>query len=324
MRQLFCFWQFNGDNTEAYCNLHCEYCYGGHNKLLQHKWIGQIDKWERAFERLNRDIYFTLSYGEPMGGKGFYEVIDLIGKHENWECCIITNLTYSPEKLLETKLAKDKRVYFGASFHPLGGSDWETFKKHMLMLKEADIKSMMLYCAYPPQINLIREYWKWCDANNIRFFLRRWVGTLNGKRYPFDLDPQDLQFLRDMAQPKTIKYGIDLASPRGRPCTASKDMILVKYDGTIGLCADVPDNYVCHANIFDENFKLNDGMVYCPTNMCGGDYGLLHVIDGEFGDIPKTLWHDVFVAQTENITGGGKERINYPKREAMEKWIFAP
>lgn len=297
-------------------------CYGGPNKPNLTLWNGEVEAWTLAFERLNRDIYFTLSYGEPMGSPGFYDVIDIIGKHDNWECCIITNLSFSPERLLESKLAKDKRVYVIGCFHPLGGADWEIFKKHILMLRDSDIKLMSMYLFYPPQIEWFKEYWKWFDANNIRTYVRRYIGKYEGKQYPFAYSPEVKQFMRAMTQPKTVKYGLDLTSPKGRLCTASKDMILVHHDGTIGLCADCPNNYICDANIFDPDFKLNDSMVYCPTNLCGGDYGMFHLIDGEFGDLPEKIWHDCFVAQTENITGGGREKVNYPKREAMEKWLL--
>lgn len=284
-------------------------------------WNGKVKEWTEAFERLNRDIYFVLSYGESIGAPGYLDVIDIIGRHPNWECCIITNLKESPEKLLASQLAKDKRVYIAGCFHPLGGADWETFKKHILMVRDADIKVMAGYLFYPPQIDQWKEYFKWFDEHNIRTFVRRYVGEYEGKKYPDFYSKEVRQFLRDICEPKVIKYGLDLTSPKGRPCLASKDMILVHYDGTVGLCADVPDNYICQTNIFNPNFKLNDNMVYCPTNLCGGDYGLLHMVDGEFGDLPKSIWHDCFNAQVENLTGGGKEKVVYPKREKMEKWL---
>ena len=281
-----------------------------------------MDKWTRAFERLNRDIYFTLSYGEPMGSPGFYDVIDIIGNHNNWECCIISNLSFSPEKLLASKLAREGRVYVIGCFHPLGGADWEVFKKHALMVNEK-LKFMSMYLFYPPQIEDWKKYWRWFDDNNIRTYVRRYIGDYEGARYPDFYSKEVKQFLRDSSQPKTVKYGLDLTSPRGRVCSASRDMILVHHDGRIGLCADCPENYISRANIFDDNFKLNQSMVYCPTNLCGGDYGLLHMTDGEFGDLPETLWHDCFVAQTENIRGGGKEPVIYPRRSEMEKWLLS-
>jgi len=33
---------------------------------MKHYWIGDINRWEKAFNRLNRDIYFVMSYGEAM------------------------------------------------------------------------------------------------------------------------------------------------------------------------------------------------------------------------------------------------------------------
>jgi hypothetical protein len=75
-------------------------------------------------------------------------------------------------------------------------------------------------------------------------------------------------------------------------------------------------------NIFDPNFKLNTTMMRCPSQVDGGDYGLLHFQDEEFDSLPEQLWHDCFVAQAENITGGGKEPVYYPNRAEMEKWLL--
>jgi len=323
LRQLFCFWEFNGDNSE-WCNQHCPYCYAGPVKKMQHRWIGGADRWSRAFERLDRDIYFNLSYGEPMGGNGFYEVIDVIGDHANWECSIITNLSYSPQRLLETKLAKDRRLYVHASWHPLGGGDWETFRKHLLMLQDADIPIFVMYLFYPPQIERWKEYWKWLDAHNIRTYVRRFVGYYDGKLYPFVYSPEIRNFLYATVQPKTRKYGIDLHDPHGNICTAGKDMILVHYDGSVGLCADAPQT-AFRFNIFDEHFRLKEAPVQCPRHLCGGDYGLLHMYDPKLpNELPPddSLWHDCFIAQTEKITGGGKQGpVQYPNRAEMEKWL---
>jgi len=107
----------------------------------------------------------------------------------------------------------------------------------------------------------------------------------------------------------------------GLQCTALMDMILVAYDGRVSYCADVSTHNL--GNIFDPKFKLADKLVCCPSILCGGDYGMLHVKDDGFGSNPERLLHDCFVAQAENITGGGKERVNYLDRAGMEKWLLA-
>jgi hypothetical protein len=111
-----------------------------------------------------------------------------------------------------------------------------------------------------------------------------------------------------------------MVQPIGNVCTANKDMILVHSDGRVSSCADVAENNL--GNIFDPNYRLSTGTIRCPARVCGGDYGLLHFIDQEYPDLPDKLWHDCFVCQVENITGGGKEPVHYPHRAEMEKWLL--
>ena len=289
------------------------------------RWTRNIDEWTRAFERLNRDIYFNFSYGESFGQNGFYDVMDAIGNHPNWEASIVTNLSYPVGQLLKMRVAQDRRVYIHASWHPHGGGDWNNFRENLLQLQKADIPTVVMYLFWPPQIEEWKGYWKWLDEHNIRTCVRRWVSIYEGKQYPDYYSPEVRAFMYAMLQPKTRKYGTDLHDPYGNFCSASKDMIMVHWDGTVGLCADCPQTCFKY-NIFDEHFGLNTRLIRCPTHLCGGDYGLLHMYDEQLKDeLPpeEPLWHDCFIAQTEKITGGGKEPVNYPNRKEMERWLLS-
>lgn len=186
----------------------------------------------------------------------------------------------------------------------------------------ADIKTIVMYLWYPPQIEDWKKYFRWLDDHNIRTCVRRFIGNYQGKLYPQSYTAKDWGFLYTQLLPKTHKYGLELTQPKGNLCSAMKDMILVAYNGRVSLCADLPDWNL--GNIFDPNFKLRDSMIRCPSIQCGGDYGLLHFEDEDFEPLPERLWNDAFVCQVENITGGGKEPVHYPKREEMEKWLRSP
>lgn len=348
VRELFCFWQFNGDNS-SWCNQTCPYCYGG-KKKMRHFWNGDVNKWERAFERLNRDIYFVMSYGETFGGHGFYECVDMIGRHPTWTLCIVTNLSISPERLIASRIGREKRVFINACWHPLGVKDrvegWEVFKKHLLMLKDAGIPLHVLYLWYQPQIKWFPKYFEWLDKHDIRVGVRRFIGnigghripllrtlgrqarkvsgrqimmsdTVGGKNYPKDYSQAERGFLDAITCQKVIDYGIDCKSTHGKTCSASKDMILVKYDGTIGLCADAHSYHI--GNIFDSNFKLSNESIKCPVTICGGDYGMLHLTDDNYKPLPEFLWKDTFVSQIENVPQSSP--VAYPKRVEMLKWL---
>ena len=340
-RQLFVFWQFNGNNAEAFCDQACPYCYGdmADNRLRGQFWNGKIDAWEQAFERLdnqhgNAGIYFVFSYGEAMWSKGFKECVEMIGKHPSWTLCIVTNISHSPEWLIQSQLGREKRVFICGTWHPLGvlpnrEVGWERFKKHCLMLQAAEIPLHILYCWYTPQIKLFPVYFKWFDEHNIRVGARRFVGkvgghaipfthrTLGGKDYPMEYTKAEWDYLYASTCPKVTKYGLKLVSPYYKMCTAGKDMILVKHDGTVGLCADAENQY--QGNVFDSNFKLSEQLTVCPSKICGGDYGMLHLPDPEFEALPERLINDTFFSQVEDIKQGSP--VPYPNREKMLKCL---
>lgn len=336
-RQLFIFFQFNGDN-KSWCNQACPYCYGGLDKEMRHHWNGDIKGWEQAFERLNRDIYFVFSYGEAMGSHGFYKCVDMIGRHPSWTLCIVTNLSFSPERLIQSRLGRERRVFMIPSFHPLGVPDrikgWEKFRKHLLMLKEADIPTHVMYLWYRPQIKWYPEYFEWFDSHDIRAGVRRFVYSTFWRKFPLirrlpwvigkgvldeNYTEAERGYLYAYTCPKVTEYGLNLASTRGRLCTAGKDMILVKCDGTVTLCADCCGSSFVLGNIFDRKYKLNEEPIRCPTHVCGGDYGMLHLIDERFGPLPEKLWNDTFVSQVEDIPQGSP--VPYQHRAEMLKWL---
>lgn len=315
---------------------------------MKHYWNGDIDGWEKAFERLGRDLYLVFSYGESMGMRGFYECVDMIGRHPTWTLCIVTNLSFSPEKLIASRLGQEKRVFINPCWHPLGVKDrvqgWESFKKHVLMLKDAGIPTHVLYLWYEPQIKWFPEYFEWLDSHDFRVGVRRYVGnigghrvpllgtvrrhvrnfsgkkillsdSIGGKNYPQDHTEAELDFLYAITCPKVIEYGIECALTKDKLCSAGKDMILVKHDGEVGLCADAHSFSL--GNIFDESFKLRAEPIRCPITICGGDYGMLHLADERFEPLPSQLWNDTFVSQVEEIRQGSP--VHYPNRAEMLK-----
>lgn len=336
MKELFIFWQFNGDNR-SFCNQTCPYCYGLKMKDYKHYWNSDIAKWEQAFERLQRDIYFEFSYGEPMGGHGFYECLEMVGEHSNWTLNVITNLSLNPSRMLSTRLAKEGRLFINACWHPLGVNNrdesWFNFKKNLLMLHEANIHVHVMMVWYRPQINLFPEYFKWFDSHDFRVHVRRFVKTSFYQKIPYvrrlrwfagkttldNYTNNELGFLYAQASPKLQKYELNLESSYGKLCNAGKDMILVKYDGNVGLCASCFGPSHILGNIFDSSFKLNDKPVKCPSNTCGGCFGMLVLHDKEYEPLPSEMWHDTFVSQVEGLREG--HPIQYQHRKEMLEWL---
>jgi hypothetical protein len=344
-RQLFLFWQFNGDNR-SYCQLKCPECYGrAQGKTYRHYWNGKIGDWEQAFTRLNRDIYFVFSYGEALLSHGFFECVDMIGRHPTWTLCIITNLMAPDsivERLVDTKLAREGRLFITPCWHPEGVDDpvaaWETFKKHLHLLRDKHVPVHVMMVWFQPVIQRFPAYFKWLDANGFRVGVRRYVNNtvkpplfmralrcVNPKLFAgkFSLagySEAEKGYLYAYTCPKVTEYALNLKSSYGKTCLAGKDLVLVKHDGTVTLCADCYGKKHVLGNIFDESYRLNSAPAQCPTNSCGGDYGMLHLSDDRFGALPSLLWHDNFISQVEDIPDGVLP-VPYPKRVEMLKWL---
>lgn len=337
-RQLFVFWQFNGNNT-AWCELKCPQCYGG-KKEMKHYWNGDVEGWERGFEKLDHDhgdtgLFFVESYGESMSSRGFYETVEMIGRHPTWTLNIVTNYYNNPERLLQSRLAKEKRLFINACWHPEGVpdkvQDWENFKRHCLMTKASGVPLHVLYCWFPPNTHLFPMYFKWLDANCIRVTVRRFIGKkggiklpffrgpVGGEKYPSWMSEAEKGFLYSQVCAKVKKYGLNLVESKGMACIAGRDLILVKSNGDVGLCADFED-YPDLGNVLQGTVKLRDGLIRCPSRLCGGDYGMLHLVDSDFGELPKRLANDTFVSQVEGLPNGVCP-VPYPNRAEMLKWL---
>ena len=344
MKELFVWWQFNGDNS-CYCQLHCPECYGRGTRTYRHYWSGDVDKWEKAFVKVdaqhgNGGIYFVFSYGEALVSKGFYECVEMIGKHPTWTLNIITNLMVSPERLLQTQLTQEKRLFMMPCWHPEGVDDkeesWVIFRRHLLMLKAAGVPTHVMMVWFGPVIKDFPRYFKWLDTNNFRVGVRRFVydsftkkvfskipkihGLFNDRYVLKKYLEAEKGYLYAYTCPKVTEYGLKLSSPKGMLCYAGKDMILVKCDGTVKLCASLEgDNTFMLGNIFDSTFWLNVLPVQCPTRNCGGDFGCLVLCDERFGDLPEKMWRDTFISQVENVRQGSP--VPYLRRDEMLKFI---
>lgn len=345
-RQLFVFVQFGGDN-KSFCNQQCGkwlhgdekdmYCYGTKDKAMRSFWNGKPDLWEKTLERLDCEhggagIYGVLSYGESMGMDGFYDIIEIFGRHPLWSICMVTNLSYEPTNLVNTRLAQEGRLFIHPSWHPYGMQDmekgWQIFTKNLLILQAHNVPTHVLYCWWPPQTKLFPRFFNWLDGHGFRVNVRRYVEEDKGLRLPVihkrlgggarlaKYSQAERNYIYANTCPKVTKYGLDLVSCKGKTCTAGKDMILIKYNGDVALCADTEGTII--GNAFNPDFHLNTQVIKCPTCVCGGDYGMLHLIDEEFGENPKRLPNDTFLSIAENMPLPEKNQpYPYHKRREM-------
>lgn len=254
--QTIIVWGFNGlDN--AFCNYKCEYCYAPHEYRLGHHFQGDINEWHDAFKRTfgNQKLVFYLAFGEPMVAKKFYDVLDMIASESNWYGHMTSNLSPRLDRLVETKLFKEKRFNINASFHPTQTSV-DKFLDKLLFLREHGLECPVVFVMWPPFIDKFEEWFKIFDEHNFLVHVRRFRGWYNGKFYPKAYTEEERQFIARYCDDATIKYMLNDFNVNLRGWLSYQGMyyILVDYHGDVYTSPDSREKHL--GNIFKGDVKL--------------------------------------------------------------------
>ncbi len=254
--QMIVLWQFNG--RYAHCNYSCPYCYVATsvNKGMHFKY--SMEKWEEAFERhfQNKNVVFYLSYGEPTIASKFYDVLEMIGRHPNWEGKITTNLSLPLEKLLNTKVAQDHRLNINASFHPTQ-IDIDTFLKQCQKLREHNIEPSIIYVMYPPQIDDFENvYMPIFRKEKYLVHIRAFRGLYKGKKYPAAYTFDEWKKTARYMDTANLKYQLGEVNGLGRLSLLGCSHILVDNLGRIEMCDSYVGDYH-YGNLFDQKINLD-------------------------------------------------------------------
>ena len=249
-------WGFNGLNN-AFCNYKCEYCYAPHEYRLNHHFQGDINEWHDAFKRTfrNQKLVFYLAFGEPMVAKKFYDVLDMIAREPNWYGHMTSNLSPRLDRLVETKLFKEKRFNINTSFHPTQTSV-DKFLDKLLFLREHGLECPVVFVMWPPFIDKFEAWFKIFDEHNFLVHVRRFAGWYNGKYYPKVYTEEERQFTAKYCDDATIKYMLNEFNIDFRGWLSYQGMyyILVDHHGDVYTS---PDSHEKHLrNIFKGDVKL--------------------------------------------------------------------
>ena len=254
--QMLVLWQFNG--RYAQCNYSCPYCYVATsvNKGMHFQY--DIEKWEAAFSRHFDDthVVFYLSYGEPMTASKFYDVIDMVGRHPNWEVKITSNVSVKLDKLLSSRVAQEGRLHVNTSFHPTQISLGKFIDK-CDQLREHNIEPSIVYVMYPKQIDDFEsKYLPAFREKGYRVHIRAFRGLYRGKKYPGAYTKEEWAKTAKYMDSGNLKYQLGEVNGLGRLSMLGVTHILVDNNGKIEMC----DSYVGdrhYGNIFDDALRLD-------------------------------------------------------------------
>jgi len=231
-------WQFNGE--ECFCNYACPYCYVSSEANMGHHWRGTIEQWHDGFLQSfgQQKLLFYLSFGEPMAGKNFYRVLDMIASEPQWQGHVTSNLSLPLERLLDTELVREGRFFINASYHPTQTTAHEFLDK-LLQLRAAGIEAPVVYVMYPPQMgSTFDESFELFNRHNFLVHVRRFRGAFNGKQYPQEYNEEQRIRIARFTDNATIKYMLNdfednLFSLKGKLSYAGMYNILVDNDGDV-------------------------------------------------------------------------------------------
>jgi lysophospholipase L1-like esterase len=302
-------WQYNGHY--GLCNYRCPYCYYPTKK---HYFRHTIEEWKDGFLALfgRQRVTFYLSYGEPMLGKNFYEVLDLIGSEPQWDCIITTNLSVSLERMCRTRLVQEGRLEINASYHPTQRATQSEFLAQLFVLREHGIEAPVVYVMYPEQIPQFPMHFRAFDRHGFFMHIRRFRGRYKGRFYPDAFSADDRHLIASYMDRNSIRLMLSNPSSAGRLSYAGMFYLCVDNDGNV---ARSPESQVYgdYGNIVDKTARLDvEPQPLAPGVREGSVDGSAAILDGGIDELTGNhIW--------SYATQGGVRRdngsIRYPYRD---------
>jgi lysophospholipase L1-like esterase len=251
-------WQYNG--REAKCNYRCPYCYyiGLHNP--EDRFTGYIEQWKERFKEAfgNKDLIFYLAFGEPTIGEEFPNIIKMIEAEPKWQLRITSNVSENLELLAQSKLAKEKRLFINASFHPVEIA-LEKFIENISYLRDAGIEICVVHVAYPAYLHRLQSDIETFSKHGFVVHLRRFQGEYKQKMYPWAYTDEEKRFIAKYMDDYSIKYMLNQQLNTGDLVFSGFDFFIIDNAGNVGYdsnaFAPYTKNRVVFGNIHTGNFK---------------------------------------------------------------------
>jgi len=255
-RSTIILWQYNGN--PAQCNYKCQYCiYDGGKLQIGHHFQGTIEKWRNAIKDTfgNQHLVLYFGHGEPMIGKRWFDVVEMVGDEPNWEMRVISNISPPLTRLLNSRVARDGRLNINASFHPTQTTK-EKFLDKLLQCRECGIEVPIVYTLWPPFFERFEDDFKFFSKHNFLIHVRRFRGSYKNEWYPQSYTEEERRFVAQYADDITIKYMLAMEPTDGKLSWAGVDFMIMDNKGNIGYCDDYNTNKHTFGNIFEKNVKL--------------------------------------------------------------------
>jgi lysophospholipase L1-like esterase/MoaA/NifB/PqqE/SkfB family radical SAM enzyme len=286
-------WQYNGNPCA--CNYKCPYCSYPTQSQKGHYFQRSAEQWRQAYKKTfrNRHLVFYFGHGEPMVGKEWFSLVEMIGREPNWEMRAITNLSPKLDRLLSSPVAREGRLNLNGSFHPTEITK-EKFLEKLIQCRDAGIEVPVVYTVWPPFFERIRQDIEFFHKHGFLVHLRRFRGMHEGRLYPEEYDESQRRYLARHMDEASAMFMLPNEPTDGYLTWTGVDFFIVDHQGNFGYCDDYDTSSHSFGNVFEGNFtpffrpkpfprvNVSDGTVDNIANLVELDYPQLqgnHISD---------------------------------------------
>ncbi|MBU2028583.1 radical SAM protein [Patescibacteria group bacterium] len=267
------------------CNFQCPYCFFNDSqrglKTRVGDWVRDKipainpyktrfitpEEISRFFDETGKRWWLVISGGEPFVYPKFVEIVERISQKHL--ITIGTNLGLSIDKFIE-KISPQNIWSFYVSMHlaerERQGLTVEDLLEKVKRLRDAGFRVEINYVMYPPDLQRFPAIYEKFKREGFILEARSFRGVYAGKTYPQDYTQKERKIFYDYIPSDIDKAAsFESLSFLGVPCTAGKDLIRIRPDGSITRC---PHDHEILGDMFAGKLNFHPDVKKCVVKNC--------------------------------------------------------
>lgn len=267
------------------CNFKCPYCFFNDSqrslKTRTGDWIRSkipaINPYKTRFitpeeigdffDETGKRWWLVISGGEPFVYPRFVDIVKRLSK--NHLITIGTNLGLPIDEFIK-KINPQNIWSFYVSMHlaerERQGLTVDDLLNKAKRLRDAGFRVEINYVMYPPVLERFPAIYEKFKKEGFILEARSFRGTYAGKTYPQDYTQEERKIFYDHIPSDIDKAAsFESLSFLGVPCTAGKDLIRIRPDGSITRC---PHDNELLGNMFEGTMELHQKVKNCAVKNC--------------------------------------------------------